>query len=59
MIGIAVSISAAAMGMIPFVWSLVFTTVISVLWSLIRQETSVPLAVVFMLGYAAYETFIF
>ena len=56
MIGIAVSISAAAMGMIPFVWSLVFTTVISVLWSLIRQETSVPLAVVFMLRYAAYET---
>lgn len=52
-------VCAAAMGMMPFVWSLVFATVISVLWSLIRQEASVPLAFVFMLGYAAYETFIF
>ena len=50
---------ASAMGLIPFTWSLVFATGISIIWSLITRETSVPLAFVFMLGYALYETFIF
>ena len=50
---------AAAMGLIPFTWSLVFATGIAIIWSLITRETSVPLAFVFMLGYALYDTFIF
>ena len=50
---------ASAMGLIPFTWSLVFATGIAIIWSLITRETSVPLAFVFMLGYALYDTFIF
>ena len=52
-------VCAAAMGLIPFTWSLVFATGIAIIWSLITRETSVPLAFVFMLGYALYDTFIF
>lgn len=52
-------VCAVAMGLIPFTWSLVFATGISIIWSLITREKSVPLAFVFMLGYALYEIFIF
>ena len=45
---------ATALGMNIFVKVLGVTIVFAMIWSLIRRETSVPLAFVFMVGYVIF-----
>lgn len=45
---------ASALGISVFVKTLAFTVLIAVPWSIVERKKSVPLAFVFMLGYAIF-----
>jgi len=47
-------VCATALGISAFIKSLAFAVIIAIVWSLVKQEASVPLAFVFMWGYLLF-----